>query len=310
LSIQGAGGFNSQVNLGGYQITNPGANPGNLYIGDPLDLSGYMITMDSANHTVQLGDSTPGGNVQTLNALTITDPLGGGPAGNAVVISPISAVANKISGLIATGGSLRLGSSIAASAVVNISDTGANTGTFQVGGNGGDPLVIQGGSIAPNNYSVIRPNVASAGRLYIGSSTTTNPTAIYLTDTATTISKLGGAPGTLLAAQTIAPAGSVVVPLPVGEGLYSIVGCGVGGTATAYTRQAQLSCIAYINSLGVCQMGGSASVDVGALGGTDVVTLQVNPTGTGMNLYNNGAQSLVSYQVSAFLISGAIPGVV
>jgi len=270
-----------------------------------------MLSIDAdLSGTVFLGTSLNGTLVQSRNTLLVTDFLGGGDAGNGIVISPQSATVNKISGVVASGGSLRLGSSVATPSVVNISDTGANTGTFQVGGNGGDPLLIAGGQIAPNNYSVIRPNTGSAGELYIGSSTSTNPNAIHLTDTATQISKLGGAPVTLLAAQTIAPTASVAVPLPVNEGLYSIVGCGVGLLATAQTRQAQFSCMAYINAAGAVQMGGNATCDVGALGGTDSVTFQVTPTANGFIIYNGGPQSLVSFQISAFRISGPIPGVV
>jgi len=156
----------------------------------------------------------------------------------------------------------------------------------------------------------ITNTVAAGGTLEFGSSAA-NSATMTLTDTATTLTKLGGAPQVLSGApQTIVPAGSALVSLPAGEGLYAIVACGVGGTATGQTRQAQLSCFCYINSGGLCQMGGSATTDVGALASTDNVTLQVNPAGTAMNVYNNSAQSLVAYQVQAFKISGPIPGAV
>lgn len=271
-------------------------NSGQTFLGLYSDTSGVTV-----------GCGVAGGAVQVSNSMLVTDPLGG--SSNGIVISPQSGTVNKISGTVASSGSLRLGSSVATSAIVNISDTGSNTGNLQVGGNGGDPLLVQGGSLV-SNYSVIRPGVNTGGQLYLGSSTNGSPTAINITDTATTISKLGGQPQNMLSPQTIVSGASVNVPLPVGEGLYAIVGCGFGLAATAQTRQAQFSCMAYINSAGNCQMGGSAAVDVGALGGSDTVSLQVNPAATAFTLYNNGPQSLVAFQVSAFKISGPIPGVV
>jgi hypothetical protein len=152
--------------------------------------------------------------------------------------------------------------------------------------------------------------VAAGGTLTLGSSAA-NSATMTLTDTATTLTKLGGAPQILSGVPvTVTPNTSIPVTLPAGEGLYAIVGCGVGGTSTSYTRQAQLSAMVYINPAGNCQMGGCGTVDVGGSGGTDSVSLQVNPGGTAMVFYNNSAQSIVAYQIQAFKISGPIPGTV
>jgi len=192
-------------------------------------------------------------------------------------------------------------------AVLSIkTNPGTNAGYIFVGNPvGGSTISIAGNAAA--GACVIQGGNACTG-IDIGANNV-NYDNIAITPNVTKIKGLGGAPQTLLATQTIVAGGQVDVALPTGEGLYAIVGCAdPAATPTAYTRQAQLSSTCYINSAGVCNMGGSAFADTGAIGSTDAAYLEVNPTGTGLILYNSAAQGLVGYTVKAFQLSGPIGG--
>lgn len=270
------------------------------------------VSLDDSIDAVALGSGVAGGVVKSQNKLEVSDLSI--PSTNSVRIAATSATAGQITNTVAASGTLSLGSSTANSGTLVVSDV-ARPGIatyLQVNGTTGSVPLFVAGAQGPAGGCSIFPDATppTAAELLLGSDSV-NSNAIQITNTATNIKQLGGAPQVLSGApQTIAPAGSALVSLPAGEGLYAIVACGVGGTSTGQTRQAQLSCFCYINSGGLCQMGGSATTDVGALASTDNVTLQVNPGGTAMNVYNNSLQSLVAYQVQAFKISGPIPGAV
>jgi hypothetical protein len=158
---------------------------------------------------------------------------------------------------------------------------------------------------------LICPTLANGGILSLGSSTS-NTAAISVSDLATNISQLGGAPQLLLATGNLAPGNvsqtTFAFPAPVGEGLYSIVGCSTGVT-TANSRQAQASCICYVNSTGLIQMGGAAFADVGSIGSTDC--LEWAPTNnTSFTGAYTGAQQVNNFAIYAFKLSGVIPGTV
>jgi len=192
-------------------------------------------------------------------------------------------------------------------AVLSIkTNPGTNAGYIFVGNPvGGSTISIAGNAAA--GACVIQGGNACTG-IDIGANNV-NFDNIAITPNVTVIKGLGGNPSVLLATGTYAANSTTPVPLPPSAGLWAIVGCSDPGSApTAYSRQAQLSAMAYVNNSGVVNMGGSGYVDVGGVGGTDFVTLQVNPTATELNLINNSAQSLVGYSIRAFNISGPIPG--
>jgi hypothetical protein len=158
---------------------------------------------------------------------------------------------------------------------------------------------------------LIAPTLANGGILSLGSSAA-NTAAVSITDTATNLINLGGAPQQLLASQNLAPGNvtqtTFAFPAPVGEGLYSIVGCS-NGTTTANSRQAQASCICYVGSSGLIQMGGAAFADVGSVGSADA--LEWAPTNnTSFTGAYTGGQQVNNFSIFAFKLSGPIPGVV
>jgi hypothetical protein len=158
---------------------------------------------------------------------------------------------------------------------------------------------------------LIAPTLANGGILSLGSSAA-NTAAVSITDTATNLSKLGGAPQQLLASQNLAPGNvsqtTFVFPAPVGEGLYAIVGCS-NGTTTANSRQAQASCICYVDSAGLIQMGGAAFSDVGSVGAADAIEWAPTANTSFAGAYT-GAQQVNNFSIFAFKLSGPIPGVV
>ena len=241
-----------------------------------------------------------------LNAATvIKDSLGGN---NALALSPSSATQSSIAQTVATSGILNIGSSLSNLTALQVADLTGDATLYVRSTDGQVPLEIR----SNDSGSSIIPGVGSAGSLTLGSSGTTNPSAITLTDTATSISKLGGAPQVLLATQLIvAPGATGTIPVPVGEGLYCIMGCSADPGATGQSRQAQFSVMAYVNSTGALQMGGSGISDLGSIGGSDSFILIPNAGSANTMFYaNNGIQSLVNYSIRAFKISGPIPGAI
>jgi len=192
ITVGDAGSSNSYVNIGGnggdgLQINGGKSTPGNnkcivyttapsggtLQIGSSYYANPSAILVTDASTNIVNLNATSGlrvykPTVATAMSLSVTDICSG-----SIVLTDVS------------NGKLTIGSSIAASNTLMVSDTGANTGNVTVGGNGGSALLIQGGTVA-NNYSVIRPN-NTTGQLYIGSNNSGNATAINITDSATTI---------------------------------------------------------------------------------------------------------------------------
>lgn len=260
-------------------------------------------TLGSLNDPFYL-QTTNSGN--TLSSPVIVDSTGNaalritcGPTGQ-VSISPNGGGDSSVSMDLSNNGDVN-------PAVLSVKTNPGTNGGYVVVGNpvGGSTISIAGNPAA--GACVIQGGNACTG-IDIGANNV-NYDNIAITPNVTKIKGLGGAPQTLLATQTIVAGGQVDVALPTGEGLYAIVGCAdPAATPTAYTRQAQLSSTCYINSAGVCNMGGSAFADTGAIGSTDAAYLEVNPTGTGLILYNSAAQGLVGYTVKAFQLSGPIGG--
>jgi len=260
-------------------------------------------TLGSLNDPFYL-QTTNSGN--TLSSPVIVDSTGNaalritcGPTGQ-VSISPNGGGDSSVSMDLSNNGDVN-------PAVLSVKTNPGTNGGYVVVGNpvGGSTISIAGNPAA--GACVIQGGNACTG-IDIGANNV-NFDNIAITPNVTVIKGLGGNPSVLLATGTYAANSTTPVPLPPSAGLWAIVGCSDPGSApTAYSRQAQLSAMAYVNNSGVVNMGGSGYVDVGGVGGTDFVTLQVNPTATELNLINNSAQSLVGYSIRAFNISGPIPG--
>jgi hypothetical protein len=68
--------------------------------------------------------------------------------------------------------------------------------------------------------------------------------------------------------------------------------------------------MAYVNSSGRIQMGGSGIADIGSVGGTDAFILIPIDGSSTMFYQNNGSQSVLNYSIQAFKISGPILGTI
>ena len=158
--------------------------------------------------------------------------------------------------------------------------------------------------------SIIGQTVASGGTLSLASSAA-NQAAIVMTDVATTINNLGGAPEVLLAAgnlpaQTPPAQYNTTFPTPSTEGLWCITAC--CQSTNQPSRQAQFSVIAYVNNARQVQMGGSTFADVGSIGSTDGLLVYPQQGGQAFNLAYTGTAAIVGFSVVAFKLSGPIPG--
>ena len=287
---------------------NLGVNP--LQVGQ-----GAALVYTPATGVLQLGDGLPAGNVLVNNLLTVGKP---GQFANEAALGALTANTSKLTQTLAAGGNISIGSSVANPSGLIVSDI-ARSGVVnfvQVSGSPGNTSLFLSGYQASVGECVIAPDAPSGATLNLGSSSdVTSPlsAAISITDGATTINRLGGAPQTLLA-QTNIPPGNVTTtlgtfPTPTGEGLYTIVGTSQSNP-TQNSRDCQFSTIAYVNSGGRVQMGGATVADVGSVGGNDV--LKISPT-DGANTFNyayNGANQITNFSVVAFKISGPIPGTI
>ena len=136
------------------------------------------LSVDTSNNNVTLGDLASAGTINLDAATVIKDSTA---PGNALLLSPSSAISSLISQTVASGGTVTIGSSAAAPNTLVVSDGGANTAGVFIGGNSGASLVIKGGvGSAP---PTIFPNVSDAGTLQIGSSSSVQ-NSIVLTDSA------------------------------------------------------------------------------------------------------------------------------
>jgi hypothetical protein len=285
-----------------YQST---ANSGELQVGN--NFSGVNIASFNQNtNAVVLGKQSVAGTVN-LNGVTTVNLVGGS---NSLSLAPVSSTNSIINQTIATSGTIGIGSSTTFPQTLRVSDVpylGADCYVEVFGPPATVPLFISAAQ-GPAGECGIHPDtiIDGSGQLLLGSDNN-NVSAIRIASTATTINNLGGAPQVLLAAQTIAPNASGTIPNPTGEGLYCIMGCSVA-TSSGQTRQAQVNVMAYVNTNGRIQMGGSGIADIGSIGGTDAFVLfPVDGTNT-LFYQNNGAQSLLNYSIVAFKISGPILG--
>lgn len=255
---------------------------------------------------------------------------GGGGGGTSTLTSPVAFAPTTgssnavLSNSVATSGTVVIGSSVASPAVLTVADI-AGVPFVAVNGSTGQNALVLAGATATNPCQIATSSAGGAGAILGIGSSTANLSGITVSDTATIINKLGGAPVQLLAPQAIAPAtpaqpGPPPVPkvntivnvslTPLSEGLWCIVGVGAGSSSQT-TSDAQFCVMAYVNSGHIIEMGGCAQLNVGTTLNSDEATLQVQPlngTTTLELIYTSTFQGLVNYSVSAFLISGPIPG--
>ena len=133
-------------------------------------------TLGTAPDNLYLGTGS-GGVVKTNDSLLVQSPLGAGV--NGVAITTNSGSAGTIFQTVPTGGSLTLGSSLAAPATMILVDNGPGLGYVNVGGNGGADIIIAGGAVPD-----IRTNSINNGTLVLGASAA-NPNLLYIRDNLT-----------------------------------------------------------------------------------------------------------------------------
>jgi hypothetical protein len=280
---------------------------GGLQIGNDNALVNVAI-FNNATNQVTLGRTSTLGSINLNAATVISDSVGGL---NALGLSPTSATQSLICQTVATNGVLQIGSAISNPNVLEVADIVGSGGVFIRSTAAEIPLVLTSTTAAGSSSINGAPSV---GTLKLGSSAA-NPTAITLTDTATSITKLGGAPQNLaitgLSSGNLAPGtvGSPTLfsfPAPTGEGLYAIVGAS-SGVSTANSRQAQCTSICYVGPTGVVAIGGAAFADVGSIGSDDNIQWSA-ANNTVFNGSYVGTQQVNNFVVLAFKISGAIPG--
>jgi len=153
-----------------------------LNIEDKVAGNSYL-SVDTVANNVSIGGSSAivgvaDGTVTVNQALVVRDS--GGGLVNGLGLSPTSPTASVISQTLASGGTLNLGSSLAAADTLALVDTGANSAYALLGGNGGANIFMVGGNgdgILPN----IRTDAGNAGTLTLGSSVA-NPLTVYVRD--------------------------------------------------------------------------------------------------------------------------------
>jgi hypothetical protein len=317
LDLACTAGGNSYITMGEVlgdkvAIVNASGTSGVLAITNDSTSTPYFL-VDTVNNNVSVGALSGGGvavGTVTINeALLVKDGVGGA---NSVAISPSSPTTSVIAQTVATGGVLSLGSSLAFPATLRVSDVpylGAGNYVGINGAAGQAPLFISGAQ-GPAGQCGIHPDAAPGTAQLLLGSDNSNVQGINLSNTATTINNLGGAPQILLAQQNIAPGASGTIPTPTGEGLYCIMGCSAGPGSSGQSRQAQVNVMAYVNSSGRIQMGGSGIADIGSVGGTDAFILIPIDGSSTMFYQNNGAQSVLNFTIQAFKISGPILGTI
>jgi len=318
LDLVSTAGGNTYITMGEalgdkVAILNSSGTSGVLAITNDSTSTPFFL-VDTVNNNVSVGALSGGGvavgTVTIQEALIIRDGAAG--IGNSLGLSPTSPGASVISQTVASAGILNLGSSLANPAGLSISDI-ALPGQFNytiVNGTSGNPGLVLQGAQGGAGICGIRVNaVAGSGSLVLGSDNT-NTGLINITNTATTVNNLGGAPQVLLAQQNLAPGATGTIPTPTGEGLYCIMGCSAGPGSSGQSRQAQVNVMAYVNSSGRIQMGGSGIADIGSVGGTDAFILIPIDGSSTMFYQNNGSQSVLNYSIQAFKISGPILGTI
>jgi len=280
---------------------------GGLQIGNDDALVNIAVFNNATNQVI-LGRTSTLGSINLNAATVISDSVGGL---NALGLSPTSATQSLICQTVATNGVLQIGSAISNPNILEVADIAGGGGVFIRSTAAEIPLVLTSTTAAGSSVICGAP---SAGTLKLGSSAA-NPTAITLTDTATDITKLGGAPQNLavtglslgnIPAGTVATPSLFSFPAPIGEGLYAIV-AGSSGISTANSRQAQCTSICYVGPTGVVGLGGAAFADIGSIGSDDNIQFSAANNTTFNGAYV-GTQQVNNFVVLAFKISGAIPG--
>jgi hypothetical protein len=185
-------------------ITAPGAvvGGGQIQIENGSGTGGSIATFDTVGNQVYLGGIAAAGLTTVRNGLRVNDQF--------VVPDPTAGIGltmtAPLTGVIAMSsatGSLSLGSGSSNPDIIQLTQSSASpdTGICTIGGNGGENLVILGGTVANPTVGVnLRTDAASSGVMTVGSSVA-NPDIINLSDGAsadTGVCKIGGNGGTNL----------------------------------------------------------------------------------------------------------------
>jgi len=282
-----------------YQTT---TTPGQLSVGNNFT-STNIASFNQTTNNVVLGSLLSAGTVNLNAATVIKDNVS--PA-NGLGLSPTGINTSSINQLVATTGILSIGSSLSNATSLQVADLAGDATVYVRSTDGQTPLEIR----SNNTGSSIIPGTPAAGNITIGSSGG-NPSGLTITDTATTINKLGGAPQVLLATGNLPPSTPLApflftFPAPTGEGLYAICGSS-SGVSTANSRQAQLSCFCYVNNAGNVAIGGAGYADLGAVGSDDNIQFAPISNNSFSGSYG-GVQQVNNFSVLAFKLSGPIPG--
>jgi len=301
IAMSNTAGGNSVIEMGLAAsrivvVAPSGANAGKFNVSPVLP--------DGSPGVPNLTVDTVGATVTAQNLLLV----GQAAFGNQLAAAPLTANTSKVTQTGSAGGSMSIGSSVAIPAGLLVTDIAGNgfTNHVEVGGVSPNASLFLSGAQSGANDCYVFPQVATGGILSLGSNNATNQDAIVLTDTATFISKLGGAPQTLLATVASIASGytNTSIPVPTGEGLYCVM---VGSTPTSNqaSRDAQLMTMCYVNSAGRVQIGGNGSTTV--IGGGILDLYPLDATSSFALTYTGTGQGLLNISIVAFKISGAIP---
>ena len=189
-----------------------------------------------ATGILTLGDGLAGGFVETIVPLFV----GATPVnGNAVKIASFDATTGTINNTLATGGTVKIGSSVANPQGVAVIDDGAGTATTEFIGNGGAKVTIRGGANGVTTPAAIFSgfNAGSPSSLTIGTKLFNN--ILTVTDTVGGVgsAEIGGNGGNniLLTGSTNNAAATISTDrLPGNTGVLTIGGS-VGAPAVQFS---------------------------------------------------------------------------
>jgi hypothetical protein len=264
-----------------------------------------FINYVASSHFMSIGDAVDGGAVTVRNPLLIDAP---GTGVNFLEITPTSATESIICQNAPTSGAILIGSSLAQQSTLTIYDIGANTGKVEVGGNGGIPLRLQGGSVA-SPTCIITADAGVNGSLSIGSSQAA-PNQLVLTDASGVFFGSSNAPIYTSAVATQAlpflPAGygagtfaMTMVGLP--DGMYiGMVKPGGAGPTDPSTLGSCFTFQFYVKA-GLCVYGGVSSNTAG-----NVFTQPASGLASISFINSSGANIYIEVIFSR--ITGALPG--
>jgi hypothetical protein len=278
-------------------------------------------------HTYWTIYSTGGNTVTSVSAGSGITVTGGGGS------SPIIA-ANLVGGAgisIGAGGppnSLSIANTgvqnvtAAVGCVVGGTATAPTIGTNLTAGGGISVIPGVGTTVAISNTGITAVTAGGAGIAAntVSGNTTINNTGVTsviagsnitvsaATGAVTISSTAGGFTPTsqvLVAQRDFLTGQSTFMPNPVGEGLYCILGCSTS-TITQLTEYAQFSVMAYVNSFGNIQMGGSG---LAAGNGNNTQPVLVPVEGSNQLFFqNNQANTLSQFSIVAIKITGPVAG--